>query len=158
MAVMVSMKYALLACAPLVASGADSSKPHFHGPLRAPFEPTEAIAPPLGSAELAKLAEGGIVTVSTNTGGQGLGCAVEDIAAPPEVVWSQLLTFETYPDKVPKVRTCTNYEVSKTSAQELMKTKYVVGIVPGMSMEYYLHHVFHPKQHLHQTFPLQSWL
>ena len=134
------------ACVVALASGADPKKPHFHGPTRAPFAPSDSIAPELGSGDLAKLEEGGIVTVQSSQGSNGGGCAVEVIRAPPDVVWSQLLTFETYPTKVPKVKSCANYEVTKEAGAELMKTRYVVGVVPGLSMEYYLRHVFHPDE------------
>lgn len=130
---------------PVIHEAANPNQKHFHGPLRPPFTPGDAITPALGGKEMATLEAGGIVTASTTEGDTGAGCAVEDIAAPPDVVWSQLLTFETYPNKVPKVKTCANYEVVTTATTEDQKTRYVVGVVPGLSMEYYLHHVFHPK-------------
>ena len=137
---------AALLCGVAAVFGGDPTKPHFHGPTRTPFDPKDDIAPPLKSADLAKLADGEIITVQSSDATSGGGCAVEDIRAPPDVVWSQLLTFETYPDKVPKVRECANYEVTKSSDEEVMKTRYGVKVVPGLSMEYYLRHVFHPRK------------
>lgn len=125
----------------IFAFAADFSKPHPHRATRPPFKPDTVIVPKLARAELETLAAGQIVLKQAKheTAG-GVGVAIEDVAAPPKVVWDQLLSFETYPSKVPRVKVCENYEV-KTNE---LKTRFVVKVCPGYTMEYYCHHVYSP--------------
>lgn len=125
----------------IFALAADFSKPHPHRETRPPFKPDTVIVPKLGASELETLAAGQIVLKQAkhDTPG-GVGVAIEDVAAPPKVVWDQLLSFETYPSKVPRVKICENYEVKNHE----LKTRFVVKVCPGYTMEYYCHHVYSP--------------
>ncbi|KAJ8608972.1 hypothetical protein CTAYLR_008965 [Chrysophaeum taylorii] len=119
-----------------LALAAEFGVPHPHRETREPFTATTPF-PKLSSTDLATLSEGNVVLKQTNGKSSGVGVAVEDVAAPPAIVWSQLLSFETYPSKVPRVKVCENYAAS---AREL-KTRFVVHVCPGYNMEYFVRHV-----------------
>lgn len=66
--------------------------------------------------------------------GGGAVC-VQDIEAPPDAVWNQILMMEEYKGKVPKVQECTNYVVKKNEDGSFtVKTKQRLGILPGYSV------------------------
>lgn len=60
---------------------------------------------------------------------------VQDIDAPKEAVWSQILDLDSYKGKVPKVTESKNYVVKKNpDGSTQIKTKMVVGVIPGYSV------------------------
>ena len=66
--------------------------------------------------------------------GGGAIC-VQDVEAPKEAVWSQILDLDSYKGKVPKVNDCKNYLVKKNEDGTFtVKTKMVVGVIPGYSV------------------------
>jgi hypothetical protein len=69
-------------------------------------------------------------------GEQGGGAiCVQDVAAPKEAVWSQILDLDGYKGKVPKVNECKNYVVRENNDGTCtVKTKMVLGIIPGYSV------------------------
>jgi len=72
--------------------------------------------------------------------GGGAIC-VQDIEAPKEAVWSQILDLDSYKGKVPKVNNCNNYEVMQNSDGTCtIKTKMVIGVIPGYSVSCMLVH------------------
>ena len=74
-----------------------------------------------------------------NKGGRGL--AVQDIAAPPDVVWGRILDFKRYPKMVENVKECSVYE----SKGGHIKTRFVIGTF-AISIEYFSDHVVNKKQ------------
>lgn len=122
------------------ALAADFGKPHPHRETRAPFAADSKIAPVLDSEDLATLARGEVVLKQSRGSSRGVGVAVEDVAAPPNVVWGQLLDFGSYASKVPRIKVCENYEVSGCE----LKTRFVVQACPGYSVEYFVRHVYAP--------------
>lgn len=68
--------------------------------------------------------------------GGGAIC-VQDIEAPKEAVWAQILDLDSYKGKVPKLNECKNYFLKKKEDGTFsIKTKMVVGIVPGYSVSF----------------------
>ena len=65
----------------------------------------------------------------------GGAICVQDVEAPKEAVWAQILDLDRYKGKVPKLNECKNYSVKKNSDGTFsIKTKMVVGIIPGYSV------------------------
>jgi hypothetical protein len=66
--------------------------------------------------------------------GGGVIC-VQDIEAPKDAVWNQILRMDDYVKKVPKVLECKNYDVRKGEGGNfIMKTKQRLGVLPGYSV------------------------
>lgn len=125
----------LLLASPALA--ADPSKPHFHRGSVSSYggaPPTVALTPD----ELARLAAGGVVKRQVQYADGGRGVAVQDIQAPPEVVWDRILDFPGYPRMVDNVQEC---EVYARSGHEL-KARFVIGALM-MSIEYFIDHEVH---------------
>jgi hypothetical protein len=66
--------------------------------------------------------------------GGGVIC-VQDIEAPKEAVWNQILRMDDYEKKVPKVLECKNYDVHKGEGGNfILKTKQRLGVLPGYAV------------------------
>jgi len=109
----------------------------FHG-HRGVFPPYEA--GPFESLDLnkgdEKVLESGKPIMKQNQGsGDELGggaICVQDVAAPKEAVWSQILDLDSYKGKVPKVNECKNYLVKKNEdGTSTIKTKMALKVIPG---------------------------
>lgn len=76
--------------------------------------------------------------VMKQTQGEDLGggaICVQDVEAPKEAVWSQILDLDRYKGKVPKVAESKNYKVQENpDGTHTIKTKMVVGVIPGYSV------------------------
>ena len=119
------------------AQAADATKPHIHqGSISAYSGAPPTV--PLTPDELARLAAGEVVKRQIKYDDGGRGVAVQDIQAPQEVVWEQILDFPGYPRMVENVQECAIYA---RSGQEL-KARFVVGALM-MSIEYYIDHEVH---------------
>jgi hypothetical protein len=127
----------LLAPAPLPA--ADPDQPHEHRGVLAPYEPGP-LNIELDEEQQERLAEGKLVifTVESETGGVGVG--VQDIAAPPEVVWSRITGFDHYVEWVGPVKEC---EVYRTDGPKTYTRVKVSGFL--YSYEYFLENTLHPE-------------
>ena len=68
-----------------------------------------------------------------NEGGRAI--CIQDVNAPKEAVWNQILDLDHYVGKVNKLKECKNYFVKKNSdGTSTIKTKMVVGVIPGYSV------------------------
>lgn len=113
--------------------------PHVHSGLLKPYE-----AGPLDSVKLDKADEklldsGKPVMKQTPPSDDGAvaggAICVQDVEAPREAVWSQILDFDSYKGKVPKVNESRNYVVKENpDGTHNIKTKMVVGVMPGYSV------------------------
>ncbi len=84
------------------AFAADADKPHPHqGKL--PAFATRPAATSLSAGELAQLARGEPVEKQLRYEGGGRALAIQDIQAPPHVVWNTILAYDRYPDWVAHV-------------------------------------------------------
>jgi hypothetical protein len=117
----------------------DRNQPHpFKGILKAyspgPFDIV------LTASDEAKLESGNPVMKQTlpskddPEAGGGAIC-VQDVMAPPDLVWNQILDLNAYKGKVPKVLTSQNYYTGRNDdGSERIKTKMVLGVLPGYSV------------------------
>jgi ribosome-associated toxin RatA of RatAB toxin-antitoxin module len=128
-------------CAAGVAGAADADRSHDHQGKLAPYEPG-AIGVELSEKDLEKLAEDDLVIITIedeDTGGRGI--AIQDIAAPPDVVWSRITGYENYPEWVGPVK---ETEVYRTEGNDTYTRVKISGFL--YKYEYYLHNTMHPDQ------------
>jgi len=76
----------------------------------------------------------------------GKAICIQDVAAPKKAVWNQILDLDSYKGKVNKLKECKNYLVKKNLDGTMrIKTKMVIGVMPGYSYENYYDHCYSPK-------------
>ena len=131
--------------------GANFNAPHPHRGISEPFRP----GPPnykLKKKDQCDLREGKCVQEQISIGKGGRGLVIQDVHAPPEVVWSRILDFPGYTKMVPKVTICENYSVSKEFPDPKEKFALCKNIftrmrltVIGFHMEYFIHHKYYPN-------------
>jgi hypothetical protein len=125
-----------LAATPALA--ADPNKPHPHQGVLPTFSTTPPV-PDLTADDLAKLAQGKAVQKQVQGEAGGRGIAVQDVAAPPAVVWSRITSYPRYPEWVDGVFECEVYEI----ADEHIKARFLIGAM-GVKVEYFIDHVYDP--------------
>lgn len=128
----------------------DHSKPHPHQGKLVSYKPGPFDVLKLSKADEKHLAAGkSVMKQLPDESGAGLGgraICVQDVNAPRKAVWNQILDFNSYVGKVPKLKVCKNYFVKKQGdGSSQIKTKMVVGVIPGYKYEYYCDHTFFPK-------------
>jgi len=132
-------------------SGRKSSRdvPHNHQGLLQPYE-----AGPFTSLKLdkndEKTLDGGKPVMTQIREGdslEGTSICVQDVEAPKEAVWSQILDLDSYKGKVPKVSNCKNY-VAKLNEDgtSTMKTEMSVKVLPGYGYTSFYDHTFNPTK------------
>jgi len=83
---------------------------------------------------------------SDDDAGGGAIC-IQDIDAPKEAVWNQILRMNDYMGKVSKVKECKNYQVTQhDDGTFTIKTKQVLGVMPGYAYENYYNHKYTPDK------------
>lgn len=127
----------------------DRNAGHEHRGVLTPYEPG-----PFGQLSLEKkdesiLGNGKPVMkqiLPEEEGGAGKAVCVQDVDAPKSAVWNQILNLNDYKGKVPKVKECKNYVFKKNGdGRYTIKTKMVVGVMPGYSYENYYDHTYIPE-------------
>lgn len=92
-------------------------------------------------------------TKGEDDSGGGVFC-VQDIAAPKQAVWNQILRMDEYTKKVAKVIECKNYEVQRNKDGSItMKTRQKLGVLPGYSVSTCTS-ILVSLQHSYSTFKL----
>lgn len=77
----------------------------------------------------------------------GKAICVQDVEAPKNAVWNQILDMDAYVGKVNKVKECNNYVVKdKGDGTMQVKTKMVLGVMPGYSYTNFYDHTFNPSK------------
>jgi hypothetical protein len=121
----------------LVQAKKDYNKPHSHGPILPPYSPGPFEKLSLNKSDEKKLAEGKSVMKQTmpdpnEENPAGGAICVQDILAPREAVWSQILDLDSYTKKVSKVTESKNYKVEHCKDGSWnIKTKMVMSVMPG---------------------------
>jgi carbon monoxide dehydrogenase subunit G len=92
----------------------------------------------LSAADLILLDKGETVMKQSEAGLGGRGMAVQDIAAPTDVVWDRILDFDGYPKMIANVKQIEVYEKNP----ERVKVRFVIGQF-GIKLEYFIDHVVH---------------
>jgi hypothetical protein len=118
----------------------DHNKPHPHRGILKAYNPGPFEDLKLSRQDESKLQQGQPVTKQTMPSeddpdaGGGVIC-IQDVHAPKEAVWNQILDLDAYQGKVSKVNKCKNYFVSKNKdGSSTMKTRMVIGVLPGYSV------------------------
>merc|ERR1719343_39587 len=77
----------------------------------------------------------------------GTSICVQDVAAPKEAVWSQILDLDAYKGKVPKVSSSKNY-VAKLNEDgtSTMKTEMSLKVIPGYGYTSFYDHTYDPEK------------
>jgi len=124
--------------------GSLRAEPHPHHGVLTPFEGR----PPkltLDAKDLATLDAGGVVRkrIDSNSDGAegGRGMVVQDIDAPPDVVWDRILDFDAYPRMVDDVHSLDVYERNPGR----VKARFVLSTA-GLKLEYFVDHVVNQQQ------------
>ena len=108
--------------------------PHPHKAILKAFE-TGPFDIELAAEDEAKLSQGKSVMKQTEGKDSGTSLCVQDIDAPKEAVWAQILDFPAYKGKVPKVKESHNYEIEEQPDGTCqIKTKMVVSVLPGYTV------------------------
>mmetsp|Transcript_22268 Transcript_22268/g.32532 ORF Transcript_22268/g.32532 Transcript_22268/m.32532 type:complete len:246 (-) Transcript_22268:88-825(-) len=77
----------------------------------------------------------------------GKAICVQDVKAPKNAVWNQILDLDKYKGKVAKLKECKNYTVKKNFDGSInIKTKMVIGVMPGYAYENYYDHTYRPDK------------
>ncbi|KAL3905276.1 MAG: hypothetical protein SGILL_009743, partial [Bacillariaceae sp.] len=124
--------------------------PHSHQGVLNSYEPGPFTSLDLDTGDEKELESGKPVMKQVQgTGSELAGGAicVQDVDAPKAAVWSQILDMDVYKGKVPKVNECKNYVVNQNDdGTTTMKTKMVVGVVPGYAYTSFYDHTYHPEK------------
>lgn len=113
----------------------DYNLPHPHQGVLKAYEPGPFESLALDDEDEKLLSSGKPVMKQTQGGDGGGAICVQDVDAPKEAVWSQILDLDVYQGKVPKVKEAKNYVVEQQPDGSCkIKTKMVVGVLPGYSV------------------------
>ena len=137
----------------LLILASDPNAPHAHTGKQQPFSPGDPSVS-LDRKALSILSSGKpfqpTIHVPGSTSGRGL--VVQEVRAPPDVVWDRILDFDHYVDMVPRTFECKNYHVHKqkpTKRDALEKTiftKFKIGLPLIPKMTFYVKHHYYPSQ------------
>lgn len=135
----------------LLILASDPDVPHAHSGKQQPFPPGNPNVS-LDRKALSTLASGKpfqtTIHVPGSTSGRGL--VVQEIHAPPEVVWDRILDFDHYVDMVPRTVECKNYHVHKQKTtkrdplEQTILTKFKIGLPLIPKMTFYVKHLYFP--------------
>jgi len=127
----------------------DRHAPHPHQGLLKPYQPGPFDLK-LDSSDEKNLQAGKAVMKQSmpKPGDLGGGAiCVQDVDAPREAVWSQILDYDKYKGKVAKVNEAKNYFVKQNrDGSATIKTKMVLGVIPGYSYTAFYDHTLHPSK------------
>jgi hypothetical protein len=116
----------------------DRNAPHGHRGKLNPYIPGPFKGLQLTKDDEQTLNSGSSVmkqTVPTDGSSGGAAICVQDVEAPLQAVWHQILDMDQYPKKVSKVLQCQNYVVqTQPDGNIRIKTKQVLGVLPGYSV------------------------
>lgn len=134
----------------VIAKKTDRNVPHIHRGVLSQYTPGPFTDLALGTKDETKL-DGGksVMKQIPAAGGEkgGRAICVQDVTAPKDAVWNQILDLNSYVGKVDKLKECKNYFKQRNpDGTTTIKTKFVVGVLPGYKYEYYCDHIFHSKQ------------
>ena len=133
-------------CVLLVDAKKDRNKPHRHSGLLPPYQANSFDSVSLTRKDEEILAQGKPVMKQSlpDKGGSkkqegpqsGGALCIQDVDAPVEAVWYQILDFNDYKSKVPNIKICQNYAVTEKKAKKEVniKTRMVLSAMPGFSV------------------------
>lgn len=135
----------------LLILASDPNVPHAHSGVQQPFSPGDPNVK-LDRKALSILSSGKpfqtTIHVPGSTSGRGL--VVQEIHAPPDVVWDRILDFDHYVDMVPRTFECKNYNLQKQKPtrrdklEQVIFTKFKIGLPLIPKMTFYVKHLYYP--------------
>ena len=136
----------------LLILASDPNAPHAHTGKQQPFSPGDPSVS-LDRKALSILSSGKpfqtTIHVPGSTSGRGL--VVQEVHAPPNVVWDRILDFDHYVDMVPRTFECKNYHVQKQkpakrdALERTIFTKFKIGLPLIPKMTFYVKHLYYPS-------------
>jgi len=131
-------------------NAASFNEPHTHTGKVTPFEPGDPKVS-LDRKATAILSSGKPYQTQIKSGESGgRGLVVQDINAPPTIVWDRILDYDNYASMVPKTISSSNYkkEVNprpnkKQPQTETIYTRMKVGF-PMLKLEFFVKHLYFP--------------
>jgi hypothetical protein len=121
----------------LVTAKKDHNLPHPHRGILKAYSPG-AFNVKLSRQDEATLAQGQSVmkqTMPSKDDVSGSAICIQDVMAPKECVWKQILDLDSYHGKVPKLNVAKNYFVGNNrDGTRTIKTKMVIGVMPGYAV------------------------
>lgn len=144
----IALILAVLACS--VEAKKNYDAPHHHRGVLSSYEAGAFDTLALDGKDEKVLEAGKPIMKMIEDEGEEIGATsicVQDVAAPKEAVWKQILDLDAYKGKVPKVSECKNY-VAKLNEDgtSTMKTKMSVKVIPGYGYTSFYDHTYHPAQ------------
>jgi len=132
----------------IVEAKTDRNMAHPHNGKLSPYKPGDFDShKKLQKSDEAQLAKDQPVMKQMGGGEGGKAICIQDVDAPRAAVWNQILRLDDYVGKVSKLKECRNYFLQRhRDGKSTIKTKMVVGVLPGYAYEYYCDHTYHPKQ------------
>lgn len=112
----------LLLLLPPPALSGSASSPHPHSGLIPPFAPgPPAVSLPPAAERLLSAGKPYATQSQGSAGGRGL--VVQDVAAPPEIIWEHVADFDSYEKMVPRTTLSRNYRTEgKAGGVQMMWT------------------------------------
>ena len=136
----------------LLILASDPNVPHAHAGRQQPFSPGDPNVN-LDRKALSILSSGKpfqtTIHVPGSTSGRGL--VVQEVHAPPDVVWDRILDLDHYVDMVPRTFECKNYHVQKQKPtkrdplEQSIFTKFKIGLPLIPKMTFYVKHLYYPS-------------
>mmetsp|Transcript_54080 Transcript_54080/g.65289 ORF Transcript_54080/g.65289 Transcript_54080/m.65289 type:complete len:342 (+) Transcript_54080:47-1072(+) len=120
------------------------NKPHHHQGKVTPYPPGDPKVK-LDKRAIGILNAGKPYQTQITQGASGRALCVQDIHAPPSVVWDRILDFNKYATMVDRVSQSSNYQNVKQSYGEDIYTRMTISF-PLLKLEYFIKHCYHPKQ------------
>uniref|UniRef100_A0A7S4JU22 Coenzyme Q-binding protein COQ10 START domain-containing protein n=1 Tax=Prymnesium polylepis TaxID=72548 RepID=A0A7S4JU22_9EUKA len=130
----------------LLSSAGDPSRPHSHQGLLVAYNRggyTKAGILMDSSVE-ERLRLGPVVTVSNLPDGVIRSTSIQDVEAPPDIVWGLLTDFNNYPNFIDGIKSCTVYKKQwNLSGAQVVCADYKLR-VGTFTLQYFLEHVHEP--------------
>jgi hypothetical protein len=151
------VRVGLLLLAGVCVGAHDPNVPHMHNGAFKKYStgPPNKAGFRLTAAEIARITSGNqaecsviALPVSKSSPKGTMRCtSVQEIKAPPEVVWKLLLDFPRYPKFVGGIASCEPYKKHRTlTGGKMIWARYTAAVGP-FKLRYYLEHQYEPLQH-----------
>lgn len=141
-----------------VASADDIRTPHYHSGVFRRYTPgpPKSAGLKLSAAEEQRMEQSAkpegkvfqLPVTSSSPKGTMRCSSVQDVRAPPNIVWKVLLDFQNYPKFIGGITNCAEYAKRRTmTGGKVICARYTLSVGPLYKLHYNLEHHFEPLQH-----------